>query len=287
MNGQLRYQAGKASQLGNRRSNQDRCALIDSDGVLLLVLGDGMGGHPRGEMAAQILIDTCRLELERASRPITDPAAFLNGALKEAHDAIRFYGLQHTPPIDPRTTAVVALIQEGMVHWVHAGDSRFYLFRNGELLARTRDHSYVERLHQQGILSREELENHPHRNYVTRCLGGNGSLPQANAARRILAPGDRLLLCSDGLWGSLDEELMIDALFSTMTPEEAATALAAEAAQTAYPDSDNVTLLILRVDALPVPLQAAPATVERQPDQDLDRAIAELQNAIENFDPKP
>lgn len=285
MNPRLLYQTGQASLVGNRRGNQDRCALLESEGTLLMVLGDGMGGHPKGEVAAQILIDVCRRELDHAVKPIPDPGAFLAGALKEAHDAIRFYGLQQAPQIDPRTTAVIVLIQQGMVHWTHAGDSRFYLFREGRLLTRTRDHSYVERLHQQGILSRQQLENHPQRNYVTRCLGGNSSLPKAALGKQILAPGDNLLLCSDGLWGSLDEELMIDALFSAMALEEATAALAEEAAQSAYPDSDNVTLIALRIDALPTPGRPPQDTAasRKPPDAELDQAIAELQSAIDSF----
>ncbi len=283
MTPRLRYRAGQASLRGDRSGNQDRCALIDAGEAVLLVLGDGMGGHPRGEVAAQLLIDTCREELEQATRPIADPAAFLARVLKEAHDAIRFYGLQQDPPIDPRTTAVVVLLQHGMVHWAHAGDSRFYLFRNGTVLTRTRDHSYVERLHQNGLIDREQLENHPHRNYVTRCLGGKAPLSRPGVSRQILAPGDRLLLCSDGLWGSLDEELMADALFSAMAPEEAAQALAAEAAQAAFPDSDNVTLLLLQVDALQTPRQAPRQQQPASGDAELDQAIAALQSAIDNY----
>ena len=281
------YSAGQASLLGNRRNNQDRCALITSDDSILLALGDGMGGHPKGEMAAQILIDICRQRLADAHGPVTEPRTFLSGVLDQAHDAIRHYGRQQSPAIDPRTTAVVALIQDGMVHWIHAGDSRFYLFRSGEILTRTQDHSYVERLRQQGIITEQQLDNHPHRNYVTRCLGGNGALPTATLGKRILAAGDTLLLCSDGLWGSLDEALMIDALFSTMSPAEAAGALAEEAAQAAFPESDNVTLLTLKIEALPTTAQVTPLPPQEQPpaasENELDLAIAELQNAITSF----
>lgn len=287
MKHRIGYSAGQASLVGNRRNNQDRCALIESGATLLLVLGDGMGGHPKGEMAAQILVDTCRQQLDHNPGPIADPRGFLVDTLELAHDAIRIYGRRQSPAIDPRTTAVVALIQDGIAHWVHAGDSRLYLFRDGGILTRTQDHSYVERLLQQGIITARQLEHHPQRNYVTRCLGGASAPPPATLGKRILAPGDCLLLCSDGLWGSLDEELMGDALFSAMSPAEAAAALAQEAAQAAFPESDNVTLLTLRIEHLP----AAAATPEVRPppavasDDELDLAIAELQNAISSFQP--
>jgi len=282
------YSAGQASLVGNRHNNQDRCALIESGDTLLLVLGDGMGGHPRGEMAAQILVDTCRQQLQHQSGPLADPRGFLIDTLDLAHEAIRIYGQRHSPAIDPRTTAVVTLIQDGMAHWIHAGDSRFYLFRDGEILTRTQDHSYVERLRQQGIITARQLEHHPQRNYVTRCLGGASMPPPATLGKRILAPGDRLLLCSDGLWGSVDEELMSDALFSTMSPDEAAAALAEEAAQAAFPESDNVTLLTLRIEHLPAATRVPEAHPQSPIDSDneLDLAIAELQNAISSFQPR-
>lgn len=287
MNHRIAYSAGQASLVGNRRNNQDRCALIESDAAILLVLGDGMGGHPKGEMAAQILIDICRQRLVDAHGYVAEPRTFLADILDQAHDAIRRYGQQQSPAIDPRTTAVVVLIQDGMVHWIHAGDSRFYLFHSGETVTRTQDHSYVERLRQQGIITEQQLDSHPHRNYVTRCLGGNGALPAATLGKRILAAGDTLLLCSDGLWGSLNEALMIDALFSTMSPAEAAEALAEEAAQAAFPDSDNVTLLTLKIETLPATVPITPMPPQEQPpstrENELDLAIAELQNAITSF----
>jgi len=287
MNHRIVYSAGQASLVGNRRNNQDRCALIETDDTILLVLGDGMGGHPKGEMAAQILIDICRQRLTDANGPVTEPRTFLADALDQAHDAIRAYGRRQSPAIDPRTTAVVVLIQDGMVHWIHAGDSRFYLFRSGEILTRTQDHSYVERLRQQGLITEQQLDNHPHRNYVTRCLGGSGALPTATLGKRILNQGDTLLLCSDGLWGSLDDELMIDALFSSMSPAEAAEALAEEAAQAAFPESDNVTLLTLKIETLPATTHVSPMPLQQPPvvssKNELDLAIAELQNAITSF----
>lgn len=287
MNHRIAYSAGQASLVGNRRNNQDRCALIELDAAILLVLGDGMGGHPKGEMAAQILIDTCRQRLADVHGSVAEPRTFLADVLDQAHDAIRHYGQQQSPAIDPRTTAVVVLIQDGMAHWIHAGDSRFYLFRSAETMTRTQDHSYVERLRQQGIITEQQLDSHPHRNYVTRCLGGSGALPTATLGKRILAAGDTLLLCSDGLWGSLDEALMIDALFSTMSPAEAAEALAEEAAQAAFPESDNVTLLTLKIEALPATAHITPMPPQKQPPaaskNELDLAIVELQNAITSF----
>jgi serine/threonine protein phosphatase PrpC len=268
--------------VGNRRENQDRCTLVESGNTLLLGLADGMGGHPRGEVAAQILIDSCRQMLRRTQLPIRYPGSFLNQLLNRAHDGILAYGHSQTPPIDPRTTAVVALIQENTAYWVHAGDSRLYLFRNGKVLVQTTDHSYVERLRQQGIISAEQKEHHPQRNYVTRCLGGSGPVREAELGIHQLQPGDVLMLCSDGIWGSIDEELMVDALCSRMGVDDAVRALAEEATQKAYPESDNATLIALKFEA-PEPKRRSTAS-EFKTDDELNLAIEQLQNAIDTYE---
>ncbi|HHH39718.1 MAG TPA: serine/threonine-protein phosphatase, partial [Sedimenticola sp.] len=140
------YETGGSSRVGDRRDNQDRYLCARAGDTLLLCLADGMGGHPRGEVAAGITVATGRRLLAHAAKPIPDPARFLQRLLLESHIAIRRFGEQQDPPINPRTTAVAALIQNGTAWWVHAGDSRLYLFRNGTLLTRTKDHSYVEQL---------------------------------------------------------------------------------------------------------------------------------------------
>jgi serine/threonine protein phosphatase PrpC len=277
-----RYDSGQASLVGNRRNNQDRCILVESGNTMLLGLADGMGGHPRGEVAAQILMDSCRQLLRRTPLPIRFPGSFLNQLLIMAHEGILAYGHSQNPAIDPRTTAVVALIQDDTAYWVHAGDSRLYLFRNGEVLAQTTDHSYVERLRQQGLISAQQKEKHPQRNYVTRCLGGSQALPEAELGLYQLQPGDVLMLCSDGVWSSIDPELMSDALCSSMTVADAAKALTEEATQAAYPESDNATLIAVRLEAPKPEVQSTIIDSQGEGDE-LNRAIAELQSAIDNY----
>ena len=123
----LRYSSGQASLVGDRHNNQDRCILLQSGGVILLGLADGMGGHPRGEAAAQILMDSCNRLLQGSAKPIRDPRGFLTRTLREAHEEIQVFGLAQKPVIDPRTTAVVALVQGNTAYWAHAGDSHFHL----------------------------------------------------------------------------------------------------------------------------------------------------------------
>ena len=169
-------------------------------------------------MAAQILTDTCHDYFHLTPKPILNPNGFLNRLLQKAHESILSFGYDQSPAIDPRTTAVVVLIQDDVAHWAHAGDSRLYLFRDNRVQAKTTDHSYVERLKQQGVISNKEQQTHPQRNYVTKCLGGNIASPEVSFGKHRLEAGDVILLCSDGLWGQTGEELLLNQLFSKPTP---------------------------------------------------------------------
>jgi serine/threonine protein phosphatase PrpC len=287
-----RFEIGRESRLGNRRINQDRCAIVQSVDYLLLTLGDGMGGHPRGEMAAQILMDTTEQHFYRIPKPVAAPRDFLKKALQDAHKQIQAFGFAQTPPIDPRTTGVVVLVQNGMVHWAHVGDSRFYLFRKGKLLTRTIDHSYVEQLRQDGIISAEQQETHPQRHFVTRCLGGSPKPPAISLGESArLLDGDVLLLCSDGFWANIEEEEMAFAFQEQAPLEKVIKELARAAEVTAHPESDNVTALAMRWHESSRWIQreqvAQKSKPKSKPDSDhLHSAIDELTHVIGVFENK-
>uniref|UniRef100_UPI003D13CF43 PP2C family protein-serine/threonine phosphatase n=1 Tax=Sedimenticola sp. TaxID=1940285 RepID=UPI003D13CF43 len=274
------------SLIGDRKINQDRCIRVDGNSAVLLGLGDGMGGHPRGEAAAQVLIDTCQSYFNRTPHPILNPSSFLTRLLHKAHENIVAFGYDQHPAIDPRTTAVACLIQKNVAHWAHAGDSRLYLLRERRVLAKTIDHSYVERLKQQGVITARQQKTHPQRNYVTRCLGGALVSPDITLGKHKLASGDILLLCSDGFWGSIGEEEMLNTLFSNLPLSEAIQSLAEQAAHKAFPDSDNITLIALRMQpADNTHTRVTEDKTEAQTEEsNLAQAIAELQNAISNFE---
>lgn len=277
--------SAQLSLIGDRKINQDRCVQVEQEHSTLLALADGMGGHPEGESAAQIFVETCRHYLEITPKPIVNPTLFLTRLLHKAHERIITYGFSQTPPIDPRTTAVAVLIQKGNAYWAHAGDSRFYLIRNQRVAYRTTDHSYVERLRQHGIISADEQKKHPQRNYVTRCLGGNTSTPEVTLGRATLEPGDTLLLCSDGLWGSISDEMICESLSGSPSLPEAVRFLAEEATQKGFPESDNATLLVARmaVEKRPAKRDKRSQDSNNDGNEDLDQAIAELQQAIDSF----
>jgi serine/threonine protein phosphatase PrpC len=279
-------ESAHSSLIGDRKINQDLCILVSDGDTVLLGLADGMGGHPRGEAAAQVLVDTCRNYFDRTPHPILNPNGFLTRLLHKAHENIIAFGYDQEPAIDPRTTAVACLVQKNVAHWAHAGDSRLYLLRERRVLSKTIDHSYVERLKQQGVITAKEQKAHPQRNYVTRCLGGSLNSPDVTLGKQILESGDILLLCSDGLWGSINETDILNALFGHLPLAEAIQSLAEQAAHKAFPDSDNITLIALKMQEddqdRTTPQQSE--TKATQEESNLARAIAELQNAISNFE---
>lgn len=289
---QANYEVSQISLIGDRSLNQDRGTFVEARDCLLLALADGMGGHPKGEVAAQLLMNICEKSFCEARKPIADPKQFLSHILYQTHEEIMAFGQQQSPPIKPRTTAVIALIQDGQVYFAHCGDSRFYLFRDGAVHTRTRDHSYVEFLHQQGAISAAACEDHPYRNYVTRCLGGTDNSIEVSSGSPIsLQPNDALLLCSDGLWGALGDDLLARALANTdSTLQEILAKLTHTAATTAYPESDNVTAVAMRWLKPHKHPKTPPAShKETTPpasggDDELSKAINDLQELIDIYD---
>jgi serine/threonine protein phosphatase PrpC len=273
-----RYELGQATHIGRRRSNQDRSGVAEEEGSVLLALADGMGGHPRGERAAETVVDTAIRLFRRARRPLRDHAELLEQMLERAHDRVVAFGRSQRPPIEPRSTAALALIDGDRLYWAHLGDSRLYLFRAGALAMQTHDHSYVEKLRQQGLISAHELEEHPFRNYVTRCIGGTFALPEPTLGGPVrLRPGDTVMLCSDGLWAPLSIEEIGAELERPARLRDLVPTLVRRAVECAGPGSDNVTALALRW--LESPEQAS----RDDPGDELTRAVADIRRALETF----
>lgn len=284
----MRYVAALVNRLGNRACNQDRARIIERGSAVLLVLADGMGGHARGELAAQALIDSLQASFHERDLPIADPPGFLHQAFARAHEEILALGLRQAQPVYPRTTAVACLVQHNRVWWAHLGDSRLYWIRDGRLLARTRDHTYVEELLRRRAIDERAAQSHPMRNYVTQCLGG----PQEPSRPTLGEPGDlqigdQLLLCSDGFWGPLQEPELLRQLGATDL-EAALQRLADDAERNAYPNSDNVSAIALRLlAAQEVCLEPACDDDPERPPKDsgheLDDAIANIKAAIHRY----
>lgn len=203
----MRFTIYQESRTGKRPNNQDRIAYCYSRDALLMLVADGMGGHLHGELAAGLAAQHITRTFQREARPaLPDPDQFLRDALLGAHEAILSYAQRRELPEVPRTTIVACVLQGGAAHWAHAGDSRLYLLRGGKLLARTRDHSRTQLLIERGELSPQAALNHPGRNRIYACLGGDVAPQLSLSGRTPLHDGDLIALCSDGVWSVLAEE---------------------------------------------------------------------------------
>lgn len=239
----MRFAVYQESLIGGRPSNQDRMGYCFSRDALLLLLADGMGGHLHGEVAASLSLQTMgALFRERATPRVAEPLALLDELVFAAHQSLLGYRAAHRLPDTPRTTIVACLVQQGMAWWAHCGDSRLYWLRQGRILARTVDHSHLERLVALGKVSPAERANHPDRNKLYNCVG-SPSLPRVDKAAPVqLQSGDQLLLCSDGLWSGIREHDLAYQL-SAGPLEQAVPSLVRQAAVAGGKNGDNVTAL--------------------------------------------
>ncbi len=207
----MQIEYAKVSALGDRQDNQDRAAIVVSDEAALMLVFDGMGGHSDGAKAAETGMKVVQEVFMSAVQPIFDPQGFLYMALSTAHDEVVRLGAEVAVDFRPRATCAVCLVQEGGAFWAHIGDSRIYQVRDRGVLTRSRDHSHVEVLIQEGAISEEEAQDHPMRNFVECCIGGDAPVPDMSiTSRKPLEPGDVLLACSDGLWSGLGDPDMAE-----------------------------------------------------------------------------
>ena len=172
----MKFTIYQESRPGKRPNNEDRLAHCYSRDALLMVIADGMGGHYYGEIAAQIAVQTLIESFQReATSQIHDPFLFLQKAMINAHCAILDFTEAHKLKDSPRTTCVACIVQDSIAYWAHAGDSRLYLMRGGKVMLRTRDHSRVQLMIDQGLISEAQAAVHPERNKVYSCLGGTSA----------------------------------------------------------------------------------------------------------------
>ena len=209
----------------------------------LAVVADGMGGYEGGQEASRLAVET----LVEVYRDFSgeDPQAALVEALQAAHEQIRQYSFAHPELRGMGTTCTAAAIVQDALYYVHVGDTRLYLIRDGQITRVTRDHSYVGRLVESGMISQEEAETHPQRNILTAALGTNPDLIMDSPGQpEPLRPEDVLLICSDGLWGLVRDSEILDAV-ENKTAEQAGRKLIELARERGGPD--NITVEILRL----------------------------------------
>ena len=235
----MKFSVFQLSRIGGRGKNEDRMGYCYTRESGLFVLADGMGGHPEGEVASQLALETVSALYQRQARPIIqDPAEFLARALMAAHQQIVRYATAKGMLDTPRTTLVAAILQGTEATWVHCGDSRLYVVRDGQLLMRTRDHSYLEQQNA-GVIKFD----HVNRNILFTCLG-SPIKPVFDKASIPLMLGDKLLLCSDGLWGTLSDEEIVQRL-AAKSVSQAVPELVESALRAGGERCDNVTVLAM------------------------------------------
>jgi serine/threonine protein phosphatase PrpC len=244
----LRVEHAELSLKGARESNQDRVGTEVANDAALLLAVDGMGGHEAGEKAAMIALKTIVERFRAASQPMLDPIGFLHLALGAAHQQIVGIGTDIPVENRPRATIALCLVLKGSAYWAHVGDSRAYHLRRGKLVARTRDHSHVELLVREGVIGADQVHNHPMRNFVESCLGGEPLLPEMELSRRQpIEKGDVLLVCTDGFWTGASDEVIAEAFADGQQPfDEALAKLGAAAVMASGASCDNTSAAALR-----------------------------------------
>lgn len=245
----MQLDLAKVSLTGHRSDNQDRVEVITQGPSTLMIVVDGMGGHAEGARASAVTVAHIAARFKEAGQPVLDPQGFLIGALSAAHDAVVALGAGISVEQRPRATCAVCLVQDQKAYGAHIGDSRIYQLRNGHVFHRSRDHSHVELLLHEGVIDEKEVTNHPMRNFVECCLGGDEPLPDMTIAPcRRLEDGDVLLLCTDGLWSGIGDVDLTVLAGTEAGLERALLELANLAVETNAPNSDNTSAAALRVD---------------------------------------
>jgi serine/threonine protein phosphatase PrpC len=244
----LQVEHAELSLIGAREENQDRLAVAVEQDVALIAAFDGMGGHADGARAAELARQSLLTRFAAQAHPLVDPLAFLHITLGAAHAEMVAIGMHMPLEHRPRATGAVCLVQDGTAWWAHVGDSRIYHLRGGQVIRRTRDHSHVELLVQEGLISSQQAQSHPMRNYVETCLGGDPLLPEMLVGRCIrVERGDVLLVCSDGFWANLLDDDIAASLYSGAPLKNALQALAEFSVKRGGPGADNSSVAALRL----------------------------------------
>ncbi len=247
----FRLLAATGTHRGDRTYQQDQVEVINHPryaGCLLAVVADGMGGKSGGRKAADQVLLTARQLFERFVPGEESAEDLLQQLVSEAHLMIKLTALSAEE--EPHSTVAAFLVNaDRRCYWIHSGDSRIYLYRGNRMLKRTLDHSYVQRLVDDGQISELEAQSHPQSNLLTACLGTVSEPQTSVSCIESLEVGDTLMCCSDGLWHYFSPSEMGVAL-STLAPREAAETLINKARDRARGSGDNLSLAIVRLQAL-------------------------------------
>lgn len=247
----FRLSAATGIHRGDRAYQQDQVAILPHPRVAGCVLGlvaDGMGGKSGGRKAADQVMLTAQQVFDRFVPSKDSATELLRSLVEESHLMIKLTAISSEE--EPHSTIAAFLISPSReCEIVHAGDSRIYHFRGGELVSRTLDHSFVQRLVNEGQLTEEEAHSHPQSNLLTGCLGTQQDPPITLARIDELKIGDTVMACSDGLWHYFTPQEM-GAIVQALTPREASEMLVGKARHRAQGGGDNLSLAMVKVEAV-------------------------------------
>lgn len=227
-----------------RSANQDSYHIDPEE--RFVIVADGMGGHAGGEEASRIAAQEIQAYLVEHWDSVKPNRALLEGAFGQANQAIVQEQQKYPERADMGTTAVAVIFREKQCYCAHIGDSRLYRLRGSKLEQITEDHTWVTTALKVGELKPEEARSHPWRHILLRCLGRE-DLGQVDAQALDVQPGDRLLLCSDGLTEDVSDQLIASQLQSNPAVEQAVTALVEAAKDNG--GHDNITVVIGEIDS--------------------------------------
>ncbi len=247
----FRLSAATGIHRGDRLYQQDQVQVLTHarlSGCLLAVVADGMGGKSGGRKASDQVMLTAQQLFERFSPESEMPQTLLDQLVAEAHLMIKLTALSAEE--EPHSTVAAFLIgPDRHCHWIHSGDSRIYHYRGPNLVKRTMDHSYVQRLVDEGQISEAEASSHPQSNLLTGCLGTVAEPTISTHTIENLVAGDTLMCCSDGLWHYFSAN-EIGTVLHSLPPREAAELLISKARQRARGGGDNLSLAITKFEPL-------------------------------------
>ncbi|WP_077035139.1 PP2C family serine/threonine-protein phosphatase [Pelomonas sp. KK5] len=296
----MRFQVFQVSRKGGREKNEDRMGYCYTQEAGLFALADGMGGHPEGEVAAGLALQAMAAIFQRDAKPVlADPLKYLQDAVLIGHRQLLRYAQDKKLHDTPRTTVVACVMQGHNAYWVHCGDSRLYLVRGGKLIARTRDHSYSEL--QEALGRPAPGAERFNRNVLFTCLGSPGKPMIDVSGPLVMEPGDKMLLCSDGLWGTVSD-VDITAQLAARPIADAVPELVERALRNGGERCDNVTVLAVEWEGSELPIvnaappeltvdedgfastiQAGPGQVDARgamDEEEIERSVREIQAVI-------
>jgi protein phosphatase len=248
---QIKWQVAGRTDVGRKRDmNEDQMLIVETemaDGQAggLYVIADGMGGHEQGEVASRLTIDTIRAQFDQVQPGQAPYEDWLEAVIRAANDKVISHQSDKLNDKKMGSTLVMAFVTGQQAHIANVGDSRAYHLSNDAITQISVDHSLVERLIQIGQITREEARTHKQRNVIYSTIGDKAKL-QIGLYHVDLRPGDRLLLCSDGLSDMLTDEQILNINRTYVSPVEACEGLVKAA--NAAGGEDNITAILIEID---------------------------------------